>query len=63
MAEGEELRQIHLRSICSSLITTDAITTKTSFQIVLLYVQPWHKKALGCNEFKETVRLNTYGFF
>lgn len=46
MAEGEELRQIHLRSICSLLITTDAITTKTSFQMALCVFNPSSTKGL-----------------
>lgn len=63
MAEGDELRQINLRSICFSLITTDAITTKTSFQIVLCTFNPGTKGLSGAVSLIESVRLNHVWIF
>lgn len=58
MAKGEKLRQIHLRNVCCSLITTDAISAKQVYKYKrrLCVFSPFHKRAFGCTEFKEALQ-------
>lgn len=56
MAEGEELRQIHLPSVRRLLITTDAIAAKITFTNTK-DVGPMQKRPLGAMSLNSSAKV------